>query len=147
MKILVPVDGSAHSLKALEIAADFCRTRQAEIFVISVAPSIGGLEDHEISPHRRERHDEILQKRADEAIQSAREILQKQQVPVKVSQTVPTTASVADAVIDFAETEKIDLIVLGSRGLNVSSRFRVGSIANQVVRYSPCSVYLVKMPA
>ena len=147
MKILVPVDGSAHSLKALEIAADFARMKQAEIFVISVIPSIGGMEDHEISPHRRERHDEVLQRRADDAIQTAREILEKQQVAVKMSQIVSTTASVSDAIIDFAESEKIDLTVLGSRGLNVSSRFKVGSIANQVVKYSPCSVYLVKMPA
>jgi nucleotide-binding universal stress UspA family protein len=147
MKILVPVDGSAHSLKAIEIAADFARAQQAEIFVISVTSSIGGMEDHEISPHMRERHDEIVQKRADDAIQTAREILGKQQVAVKMSQIVSTTASVSDAIIDFAESERIDLTVLGSRGLSGSSKFRVGSIAYQVVKYSPCSVYLVKMPA
>ena len=147
MKILVPVDGSAHSLKALEIAADFAKTRQAEIYVISVAASIGGMEDHEISPHRRERHEEILQERADEAIKAAREVLGRQQVDVRFSQTVSTTVSVPDAIIDFAEAEGIDLIVIGSRGLSVSSRFKMGSIANQVVKYCPCSVYLVKIPA
>jgi nucleotide-binding universal stress UspA family protein len=147
MKILVPVDGSAHSLKALEIAADFAKTKQAEIYVISVAASIGGLEDHEISPHRRERHEEILQMRTEEAIKTARELLEARQVDIKISQTVLTTVSVADAIIDFAEDEKIDLIVIGSRGLSVSSRFKVGSIANQVVKYCPCSVYLVKIPA
>ncbi len=58
-----------------------------------------------------------------------------------------TAVSVPDAIIDFAEAEKIDLIVLGSRGLSASSRLRGGSIANQVVKYSPCSVYVVKIPA
>lgn len=58
-----------------------------------------------------------------------------------------TSISVPDAIIDFAETEKIDLIVMGSRGLSVSSRFKLGSVATQVVKYSPCSVYLVKMPS
>jgi nucleotide-binding universal stress UspA family protein len=147
MKILVPVDGSAHSLMALDIAADFAANRQAEIYVISVTASIGGMEDHEISPHSRERHEEVLHKRADEAIKTAREVLGARQVAVKISQTVQTTVSVPDAIIDFAEAEKIDLIVIGSRGLSVSSRFKVGSIANQVVKYSPCSVYLVKIPA
>ena len=147
MKILVPVDGSAHSLKAVEIAADFAKSKQADIYLISVALSIGGMEDHEITPHRRERHDEILQGRADEAIKTADEVLRKQQVGAKISQTVSTTASVPDAIIDFAEAEKIDLIVLGSRGQSASSRFRLGSIANQVVKYSPCSVYLVKIAA
>jgi nucleotide-binding universal stress UspA family protein len=147
MKILVPVDGSAHSLKALEIAADFAKTRQAEIYVISVAASIGSMEDHEISPSRRERHEEILREHAEAAIKVARELLEARQVDVKFSQTVSTSVSVPDAIIDFAEDEQIDLIVIGSRGLSVSSRFKIGSIANQVVRYCPCSVYLVKMPA
>ncbi len=147
MRVLVPVDGSAHSLKALEIAADFARTKQAEIYVISVAPSIGGMEDHEISPHRRERHDEVIQKRADEAIKSALEVLRKEKVDVKISQTLPTSVSVPDAIIDFAEAEQIDLIVLGSRGLSAPSAFKVGSIAKQVLKYSPCSVYLVKIAA
>jgi nucleotide-binding universal stress UspA family protein len=105
------------------------------------------MEDHEISPHRRERHEEILQERADEAIKTAREVLGRQQVDVRFSQTVSTTVSVPDAIIDFAEAEGIDLIVIGSRGLSVSSRFKMGSIANQVVKYCPCSVYLVKIPA
>jgi nucleotide-binding universal stress UspA family protein len=146
MKILVPVDGSAHSLKALEVAADIAKTRQAEIYVISVTASIGGMEDHEISPYRRERHEEILQEFADKAIRTAREVLGAQKVNVKFSQ-ISTAVSVPDAIIDFAEAEKIDLIVIGSRGLSVSSRFKMGSIANQVVKYSPCSVYLVKIPA
>ncbi len=147
MKILVPVDGSAHSLKALEIAADIAKTRRAEIYVISVTASIGGLEDHEISPHRRERHEEIVRELADAAIQKARELLATQKVEVKFSQTVSSAVSVPDAIIDFAEAEKIDLIVIGSLGLSVSSRFKIGSIASQVVKYSPCSVYLVKIPA
>lgn len=147
MKILVPVDGSAHSLKALEVAADFAKMKQAEIYVISVVASIGGMENHEISPHTRERHEEILQQLADKAVKTAREILGKRQVKVSLSESVSTTLSIPDAVIDFAEAEKIDLIIIGSRGLSASSRFKVGSIANQVVKYSPCSVYLVKIPA
>jgi nucleotide-binding universal stress UspA family protein len=146
MKILVPVDGSAHSVKALEVAADIACAGQAEIYVISVTASIGGLEDHEISPHRRERHEEILQERSDAAIKTAREVLGSRNLDVKFSQ-ISTAVSVPDAILDFAEAEKVDLIVIGSRGLSVSSRFKMGSIANQVVKYSPCSVYLVKIPA
>ncbi len=146
MKILVPVDGSEHSNKAVEVAVEFSKTKQADIYVISVAASIGGMEDHEISPARRDRHMEIYTRRADEALKQACDILKKEQVSCKYAQTLLTTVSVPDAIIDFAETEHIDLIVMGSRGLSTSSRFKVGSIANQVVRYCPCSVYLVKMP-
>ncbi len=145
MKILVPVDGSAHSMKGLEIAADLARTQQADIFVISVAAGIGGMEDLEIAPARKDRYFETVEKMAQDAVSLACEFLAKEQVASKCAKTVSSSTSGPDAIIDFAENEKIDLIVLGSRGLTASSRFKVGSIANQVVKYSPCSVYLVKM--
>ena len=118
MKILVPVDGSAHSLKALETAADFAKSKQADIYVISVALSIGGMEGHELSPNSRELHDDTQQQRADEAIKTDGEVLKKHEVDVRVSRTLSTSVSIPDAVIDFAKTEQIDLIVLGSRGLS-----------------------------
>ncbi|MGO9312958.1 MAG: universal stress protein [Syntrophobacteraceae bacterium] len=147
MRVLVPVDGSEHSLKALEIAADFARIKRADIYVISVASSIGGMADHERSPNSRERYEEVIQKRADEAVNCACEVLRKEKVGVKISQTLSASVSVPDAIIDFAEAEQIDLIVLGSLGLSAPSGFKVGSIARQVVRYSPCSVYLVRIAA
>jgi len=147
MKILVPVDGSAHSMEALNVAADLANARKAEIFVISVAPSILGMEDHEISPARRDRHMEIAEKRAGDAVAVACDSLKKSGVVSRCAKAISTSISVPDAIIDFAETEGIDLIVIGSRGLSTSSRFKIGSIATQVIKYSPCSVYLVKIAA
>ncbi|NSW87638.1 MAG: universal stress protein [Syntrophobacteraceae bacterium] len=147
MKVLVPVDGSQHSMEALNVAMDFARMKSAEVFVISVVPFIGGMEDHEISPARRERVMEGIEKRAKDAVKLACDTLYAEGVSTSCSKTIVTSISVPDAIIDFAETEKIDLIVMGSRGLSVSSRFKLGSVATQVVKYSPCSVYLVKMPS
>jgi len=53
--------------------------------------------------------------------------------------------SITDAIIDIAEKERMDLIVIGSRGLSKSSRFKLGSVASKVVAYAPCSVYVVKL--
>ena len=147
MKILVPVDGSAHSMEALKVAVDFVKTKGAAVSVISVAPYIGGMEDHEISPSRRERHMEGLEKRSEEAVKQACEVLSAETIVASCAKTVVTSISVPDAIIDFAENEGIDLIIMGSRGLSASSRFKMGSVATQVVKYSPCSVYLVKMVA
>jgi len=145
MKILVPVDGSMHSMEALKIAADFAKTKGAEISVISVVPFVGGMEDHEISPGRRERAMEKIEQIAEEAVKKACDFLSAENVPTRCSKTVIASISVPDAIIDFAEGEAIDLIVMGSRGLSVSSRFKVGSVASQVAKYCPCSVYLVKV--
>jgi nucleotide-binding universal stress UspA family protein len=147
MKVLVPVDGSKYALAALKVAIDFVKTKGVEISVISVVPYIGGMDDHEISPARRERHMETFEKRADEIVKQACEVLYAENVASSCTKNVVTSVSIADAIIDFAETEKIDLIIMGSRGLSSSSRFKVGSVASQVVKYSPCSVYLVKLAA
>jgi len=144
MKILVPVDGSAHSMEALKVAADFVKTKGAEVLVICVVPYVGGMDDHEISPGRRERHMERIEQQADETVKKACAWLEAEQVMTSCSKTIITSVSTPDAIIDFAEGEKVDLIVMGSRGLSASSRFKMGSVATQVVKYSPCSVYLVK---
>jgi nucleotide-binding universal stress UspA family protein len=145
MKILVPVDGSKYALEALKVAIDYVKTKSAEISVISVVPYIGGMDDHEISPARRERHMETFEKRADEIVKQACEVLHAANVTSGCAKNIVTSVSIADAIIDVAETEKVDLIIMGSRGLSPSSRFRLGSVASQVVKYSPCSVYLVKL--
>jgi nucleotide-binding universal stress UspA family protein len=147
MKILVPVDGSAHSKEALKVALDFVKTKGAEVLVISVVAHIGGLVDHEISPSRRERITAGLEKIAEDAVKDACAVLSADKVTSSCTKTIITSISVPDAIIDFVEKEQIDLIVMGSRGLSPSARFKMGSVASQVVRDCPCSVYLVKTPA
>ena len=147
MKILVPVDGPAHSKEALKVAMDFVKTKGAEVLVISVVAQIGGLVDHEISPARRERITAGLEKIAEDAVKDACAILSADNITSSCTKTILTSISVPDAIIDFVEKEQIDLIVMGSRGLSPSARFKMGSVASQVVRDCPCSIYLVKTPA
>ncbi len=144
MKVLVPVDGSIHATDALKVAIDYAKIKGAEIYIVSVVPFIGGMEDHEISPARKERVVDGLEKRANEIVKEACDVLAAEKVISSCARSVVTSISVPDAIIDFAEAEKMDLIIMGSRGLSTSSRFRMGSVASQVAKYSPCSVYLVK---
>jgi nucleotide-binding universal stress UspA family protein len=145
MKILVPVDGSVYSLEAVKVALDFVQMKGAEVYVISVVPYIGGMEEHEISPSRRDRHVEAFGKVADEAVKKACEVLTAAGVTCAGAESLLAPASVPDAIIDFTEKNEMDLIVMGSRGMSPSARFRLGSVASQVAKYSPCSVHLVKM--
>jgi nucleotide-binding universal stress UspA family protein len=147
MKILVPVDGSEHALEALKVAIDFVKTKSATIAVVNVVPYIGGMDDHEISPARRERHMGSLQKRADEIVEQACDVIATANAASSCTKNTVTSVSIAEAIIDFAETEKTDLIIMGSRGLSASLRFKIGSVASQVAKNSPCSIYLVKYPS
>lgn len=83
----------------------------------------------------------------EDAVKEGCEIMFKEGVTASCSKTILTSVSVPDAIIEFSENEKIDLIVMGSRGLSASTRFKLGSVASQVVKYSPCSIYLVKVTA
>lgn len=50
----------------------------------------------------------------------------------------------ADAVVHYARTGKIDLIVVGTRGRGVASQLLVGSVAERIVRMAPCPVLTVR---
>ena len=53
-------------------------------------------------------------------------------------------ASPAEEIVQVAKDEKVDLIVIGSRGLAGKTSSFLGSTASKVVTYSPCSVLVVK---
>jgi nucleotide-binding universal stress UspA family protein len=49
-----------------------------------------------------------------------------------------------DIIIDTAKNEPIDLIIVGSRGLNLASRMLLGSVSSEVTQRAPCPVLLVR---
>jgi nucleotide-binding universal stress UspA family protein len=143
MKILVPVDGSKYSMAALDVALDYAKTKGANICLINVMPFIEAV-DLEISAHERESVNQSMEKRADYIVQQACGVLAGKDV-IATCRHIVASASIPDAIIDYAEQEKVDLIIIGSRGLSQSSRFKMGSVAAKVVKHSPCSVYVVKI--
>ncbi|MBZ0156595.1 MAG: universal stress protein [Alphaproteobacteria bacterium] len=145
MKILVPIDGSLHSMAGLTVAADYAKTKNARICLLSVVPRFEDV-DLEISAGERERVRERLEQRASAVVEQARAVLEKEGVGTVTCKVVAAAPAVYDAIIDFAESERVDLIIIGSRGLSPSSRIKLGSIASKVVTHSPCSVYVVKTP-
>jgi nucleotide-binding universal stress UspA family protein len=52
----------------------------------------------------------------------------------------------ADAIVDLATEEKVDLIVMGTHGRTGFSRLLMGSVAEAVVRRAPCPVFIFKSP-
>ena len=48
------------------------------------------------------------------------------------------------AILKTAEDEKVDLIVVGSRGLGAIKRFLLGSVSDHIVRYANCPVLVVR---
>ncbi len=50
----------------------------------------------------------------------------------------------ADAILDVAEEQKADLIVVGNKGMTGAKRFLLGSVPNKVSHHAPCSVMIIR---
>jgi nucleotide-binding universal stress UspA family protein len=59
-------------------------------------------------------------------------------------QTHPRQGDAADAIIDVAEEQRADLIVVGNKGMSGAKRFLLGSVPNRVSHHAPCSVLIVR---
>ncbi|RJR34776.1 MAG: universal stress protein [Deltaproteobacteria bacterium] len=139
MKILVPVDGSLYSLKAVESACDLAKAMPPDqIVLLAVAPELFDLEDegHFVTGK--------LKAQAQKALEDA--MARAQGKGVTPQTLLASGVSVADEIVRVAEEEKFDLIVIGSRGLGAKTSFFLGGTATKVVTYAPCSVLVVKTP-
>jgi len=136
MKILVPVDGSAYSLKAVETACDLAKAQApATVVLTAVAVQIPELEEGVYIAEKMKAQAEI-------ALAKAKEVARGKGIDAAV--ILATGASPADEIVQAAKDQQADLIVIGSRGLAGKTRSFLGSTASQVVTYSPCSVLVVK---
>jgi nucleotide-binding universal stress UspA family protein len=142
MKILVPVDGSKYSMEAVKIALDYAKVKKADITIMTVTPFIPGI-DLEISAKEMASMNESMKRRGEEVLLKAQGILTAEGISVKT--ILSSSISPADEILGLAEKEKMDLIIIGNRGLGGDeTRFFMGSVASKIAGHSPCNVYVVK---
>ena len=134
--ILVPVDGSEGADRAIEKAVMLAQTCGAKLNFLYVA-NINQLAINAVLS------DAIL----DSVTKAGNVILDHalEMVPAGVAkESFSDTGSPAVVILDFAETNDIDLIVMGSRGLGVVKGVLLGSVSQYVVEQSKCPVLVVK---
>jgi nucleotide-binding universal stress UspA family protein len=136
MKILVPVDGSEYSLKAVESACDLAKSQApSSLLLLAVSIELPELEEGRYIADK-------MKAQAEAALTRAKDVAQKCGTVGEV--LLATGASPAEEIVQVAKDRKIDLIVIGSRGLAGKTSSFIGSTASKVVTYSPCSVLVVK---
>ena len=136
-KILVAIDGSPASEKALEAAVDLMRHYQADLTAVGVAvlPEVVGMVD-EVDELRQSADDRFRQI-GEAAVNYAR----SRGVGLRF---VVLRGHVADAILRYAEAEEVGLIVLGQHGHSRIARFLLGSTSDRVSEHCHCSVLIVK---
>ena len=132
-KILVAVDGSESSSKAAKRAIDLAEKHGADLIALYIVePNINFNEAFYFA-------EESGQKIVDEVKRKA--FAKKLNVQTEVLMDV---GSVPKAIVEYAEKNNANLIVLGTRGISGIKRMLVGSTASEVVKYSHCPVMVVK---
>ncbi len=138
MKILVPVDGSEYSLKAVESACDLAKVQPSStLTLLAVSIELPELEEGKYIADK-------MKLQAEVALTKAKTLAAAKEPLVKVDTILATGASPAEEIVKAAKDQKVDLIVIGSRGLAGKTSSFLGSTAAKVVTYSPCSVLVVK---
>jgi nucleotide-binding universal stress UspA family protein len=148
-KILVAIDGSDHSMKAAKYAIDIAMYNKAQLIALTVLDiaKIGyaasafiasprhGLEELE---RKRKQAQEWLDQVGKMTSQKANDDIQFK------SQIEESMSVVAGTIVDFAENQNIDLIVVGSRGRSGFAKLLLGSVASTIVTYATCPVLVIK---
>ncbi len=140
MKILVPTDGSEYSKRALEMAKEIGSALNAEITILNVmnpAINLRTMQNkafyEEINKGYIARSREIL----DNALKEFADYKGKVQSLNKIGDPV-------DEIINLAEEERYNLVIMGSRGAGIFSRTLLGSVSDKVIHYIKTSVLIVK---
>ncbi|MEW5766540.1 MAG: universal stress protein [bacterium] len=135
-KILVAIDGSLTSLHALEEFFKLAQNEGNRITVVSVIPPyIGDLALVAVGDIIA-----AIKKPWEEALKKAQELADKHKVLIK---TVCEEGEPYERIIDLAQAENCDLIVMGRRGLKRLERVLLGSVTARVIGYSPIDVLVV----
>jgi nucleotide-binding universal stress UspA family protein len=147
-KILVAIDGSKPSLYASEQAISLAAKYEAELIAVHVvSPDVryGYLEDV-ITPGLPASLKEVVvlamekgQKYLDNVMQNASE----NKVEVR-TEVLIGASSVVKEIVEYAEEHKIDLIVIGTRGISGIKKMLLGSTASGILSYAHCPVLIVK---
>lgn len=143
--ILVPVDGSEHSLKALELAGDLAEKYECDLTALHVRSKEISEEFRayiEVEYTEKEREDMagILKKTGDKLINA---LIKKTRL-IKSPQTVVLYGDPAENIINYVKVNNIDTVVMGSRGMSDLKGLLVGSVSHKVSNLIECTCIMVK---
>lgn len=147
-KILVPIDGSDGATRAASYAGGLARLARADVALLRVhSPEIYQLSAlSEIPPLTDFEYLEVMEKQLsdpekDPAFKTARTALGN--IEGSVTDHI-VWGQPAEAICEFAQEQKVDLIVIGSRGRSAFRALVLGSTSSQVLHHAPCPVTVVR---
>lgn len=136
MTILVPVDGSKYSEKALIHACELAKIFKSKIHIIYVvdkSPTFNLLDRGEFLKIMRNFGSKVLKKSVQLAIENGVD-----------PKAVMKEGNIVNEIVKYAKDKKCNLIIVGNKGLGAAARFLLGSVSSKLANNSPCSLLIVK---
>jgi nucleotide-binding universal stress UspA family protein len=139
-KILWATDFSDEAQEALFYTAAFAKTFGAKIVALHIVPDFSPVLYDTASVIRGEvaRRLDDMKKEADKRLQTIKNV---QGLPFKI---IVKEGNASKKIIETAEEEKVDLIVIGRKGMSAIEKLFIGSVANHVLRNSPVPILVTK---
>ncbi|HTY90680.1 MAG TPA: universal stress protein [Methanocella sp.] len=136
-KILIATDGSQYSLAAMQKGIDLARLYESKVYALYVIDTrvlagTGGMPEPENIY-------QLLELEGKNAVGQVKKAAEGLQVETFVLPGHPT-----ETIARFAKDNGVDLIVMGTLGKSNIEEMLLGSIADSVIRISPCPVLIVR---
>ncbi|TYS16603.1 universal stress protein [Rossellomorea vietnamensis] len=135
-KILLAIDGSKHSIRSAEHAIEIAKKFNSSINVVYVID--GDTSKYDVL-HNASKFE--IERKRKEKIQPVTEMLENEGVKYELhfphGEPGPT-------IIDFANDQQQDCVIIGSRGLNNLQTMILGSVSHKVAKHVKCPVLIVK---
>lgn len=139
-KILCPVDFSEFTPEVIKYAIDIAKKYGSDLHVMHVVPNMTYFTPYEsfLTPENLIAVEKNIQ---DDVERSFTKLLKGDDVPTRrvIKAGVPFVE-----IIDYAKSENVDLIVMGTHGHSAIEHILIGNVAEKVVRKSPCPVMTIR---
>jgi nucleotide-binding universal stress UspA family protein len=140
-QILVPVDGSPKSLDGLEYAVTTYPDAQITILSVMTPHGAWDTNDRPLSQAQFEQWRDEARDQTDDILDEAREMVSDHRPEIN---TAVDVGEPWRAIVEYAQRNDIDHIILGSHGRDDESLLPLGSVAETVMRRSPVLVSVIR---
>jgi nucleotide-binding universal stress UspA family protein len=138
-KVLVPVDGSDNSHRALDAALLLSEKLGAKVTAVHVMEDI---------PVLHIQSEKLLRELLDAYKKQSQLILSKcSGIATRKGLSINTKllqGNAGSTILDFCEKEKYDIIIMGSRGRGKFKELVLGSVSSKVIHHSSCPVMIIR---
>ena len=145
-KILVGVDGSESALRAVSLGGTLSQTFDAQLVLVHVV-QISAIAEQAINmsatEHLKENPKSIMEKLSQEVLEKARRQANEAGVRDDHIEKITVDGDQARQLIQIAERQNADLIIVGSRGRGRLEGLLLGSVSQKVAALAPCPCLIV----